>query len=59
MSGFLAWRALHQRFGPSVAAKQGRVMHDLSAMVAKPAKTTSEARPLVVELERRQREKLG
>ena len=52
-NGFQAWRALHQRFGPSVAAKQGRVMCDLSAMVAKPAKTTSETRALVVELERR------
>ena len=51
--GFEAWRALHQRFGPSVAARQGRVMHDLSQMVSRPAKTPAETRSLVVELERR------
>ena len=51
--GFEAWRALHQRFGPSVAARQGRVMHDLSHMVSKPARTPAETRSLVTELERR------
>ena len=54
-NGFLAWRALHQRFGPSVAAKQGKVMCDLSAMVAKPAKSPADTRALVTELERRVR----
>ena len=52
-NGYAAWRALHQRFGPSVAARQGRVMCDLSQMVAKPAKTPAETRTLVTELERR------
>ena len=51
--GYLAWRALHQRFGPSVAARQGKVMCDLSQMVAKPAKNPAETRTLVSELERR------
>ena len=52
-NGYEAWRALHQRFGPSVAARQGRVMHELSQMVSKPAKTSAETRSLVTELERR------
>ena len=52
-NGYLAWRALHQRFGPSVAARQGKVMCDLSQMVTKPAKSPSETRTLVTELERR------
>ena len=52
-NGYAAWRALHQRFGPSVAARQGRVMCDLSQMVSKPAKTPAETRTLVTELERR------
>ena len=52
-NGWEAWRALHQRFGPSVAARQGKVMHELSQMVAKPAKNPAETRSLVTELERR------
>ena len=51
--GFEAWRSLHQRFGPSVAARQGKVMHELSQMVTKPAKSPAETRSLVTELERR------
>ena len=51
--GYVAWRALHQRFGPSIAARQGKVMCDLSAMVAKPAKSPADTRTLVTELERR------
>lgn len=53
--GFMAWRALHLRFGPSVAARQGKVMCDLTQMVARPAKSPSETRTLVTELERRVR----
>ena len=52
-NGYAAWKALHQRFGPSVAARQGKVMCDLSQMVVKPAKSPAETRTLVTELERR------
>ena len=51
--GFAAWSKLHQRFGPSLAAKQGLVLNDMVAMVQKPAKTPAETRNLVTELERR------
>ena len=54
-NGFDAWKQLHQRFGLSLAAKQGKVMCDVSGMVAKPAKSPAETRSLVTELERRVR----
>ena len=52
-NGFAAWKHLHQRFGLSVAAKQGKVMCDLAQMVQRPAKTPAETRTLITELERR------
>ena len=51
--GYGAWKKLHARFGPSLAAKQGMVMNDLLAMVQKPAKTPAETRSLVTELDKR------
>ena len=51
--GYEAWSKLHRRFGPSLAAKQGMVLNDLVAMVQKPAKSPSETKGLVTELERR------
>ena len=52
-NGFAVWRSLHQRFGLSVAAKQGKVMSDLCLMVQRPAKLPAETRTLITELERR------
>ena len=51
--GYSAWKKLHARFGPSLAAKQGMVMNDLLAMVQKPAKNPAETRSLVTELDKR------
>ena len=51
--GFRAWQKLHMRFGPSLAAKQGLVLAELSGMITKPAKNPSETRNLVTELERK------
>ena len=52
-NGFRAWQRLHMRFGPSLSARQGLVLMELSGMVAKPAKTPGETRFLITELERR------
>ena len=54
-NGFAAWKHLHQRFGLSVAAKQGKAMCDVSMMVQRPAETPAETRTLVTEFERRVR----
>merc|ERR1711911_283032 len=51
--GYGAWKRLHARFGPSLAAKQGMVMNDLLAMVQKPAKNPAETRSLITELDKR------
>ena len=51
--GLDAWQRLVQRFSQSVAAKQGIAMHEFSNMVSKPAKSPSETRMLVTELDRR------
>ena len=52
-NGFRAWQKLHQRFGPSLSSKQGLVLMEFSGMVAKPAKTPTETRTLVTEMEQR------
>ena len=52
-NGFQAWQKLHMRFGPSLAARQGAVLSELSMMVTKPAKNPVETKNLVTELERR------
>ena len=50
--GFLAWRALHMRYYPSVASRQGLAMADLAMMATKPAKNQADLRAKLVELER-------
>ena len=52
-NGFRAWQKLHMRFGPSLSSKQGMVLMEFSAMVAKPAKNPTETRMLLTEMERR------
>ena len=52
-NGFQAWQKLHMRFGPSLAARQGAVLSELSMMVTKPAKNPTDTKILVTELERR------
>ena len=52
---FEGWRILNQRFCLSVAAKQGQVMCHLTSLVTKPAKTPTETRSLLTELDRRVR----
>ena len=52
-NGFMAWVALHQRFEPGLAIQQGMVLADFSGMVAKPAKTPSETRDLMTEIQRK------
>jgi hypothetical protein len=52
-NGFRAWQKLHMRFGPSLASKQGMVLMEFSAMMARPAKTQDETRSLAMEMERR------
>ena len=53
-SGFRAWQKLHMRFGPSLSAKQGKVLADFSGMIGKPAKTPAETRNLITEMEKDQ-----
>ena len=52
-NGYRAWQKLHMRFGPSLSCKQGMVLMEFSAMVAKPAKTPDETRNLITEMERK------
>ena len=52
-NGFKAWISLHQRFEPGLAIQQGMVLADFSGMVAKPAKTPSDTRDLMTEIQRK------
>ena len=52
-NGFRAWISLHQRFEPGLAIQQGMVLADFSGMVAKPAKTPSDTRDLMTEIQRK------
>ena len=54
-NGLKAWKALHTRYGQSLAAMQGRVMCDITRMATRTAKTPADTRTLVTELERRTR----
>lgn len=51
--GFGAWRALHTRYGLSLAVKQAKATSDICGMINKPAKNPQQTRSLVSELERR------
>ena len=51
--GFAAWKSLQQRYGLSVAARQGQAMNDVTAMTNPPAKTPAETRAKLIELDRR------
>ena len=53
--GFKAWKALHQRYGLSIAAKQAKAMADVTSMVTQPARTPTETRSKITELDRRVR----
>ena len=52
-NGFRAWISLHQRFEPGLAIQQGMVLADFSGMVARPAKTPSDTRDLMTEIQRK------
>ena len=49
--GFEAWRRLLHQFEPKLAIKQGQILAELGAMVMHPAKSITETRNLVTELE--------
>ena len=49
--GFKAWQRLHQRFEPSLTARQGLVLSELGAMVRNPGKTPGDTRSLITELQ--------
>ena len=53
--GFEAWRRICQQFEPGVAAARHGAFHRVTAMGEKPAKTTTETRRLLVELDNRLR----
>ena len=50
--GWQAWQQLHRNFGPSIDATQGRVLAELGSMAGKPAKTPSETRTLLLDMEK-------
>ena len=53
--GFEAWRRICQQFEPGVAAARHGAFHRVTEMGEKPAKTTSDTRRLLVELDNRLR----
>ena len=52
-NGFEAWWRLHHQFEPKLVIKQGQVLSDFAAMVMKPARTITETRDLITELDRK------
>ena len=51
--GFTAWQRLKFRFEPSLAAKQGILLGELTTMVSRPAKAPSDLVSLITEVERK------
>ena len=54
-NGFVAWKQLTENFEKGVDAKIGMALAELSGMVMKPAKTPTETRSLITELENKKK----
>ena len=51
--GFVARQRLHQSYEPGLATREGIVLAEFIAMVAKPAKSPQETRLLITEMDRK------
>ena len=51
--GFQAWHKLNLHYSPSLAARHGRVLAELTSMGTSPAKNPQETRQKLTELEQR------